>query len=124
LKKDAEEATCLAWALHDEARGEPIKGQRAVYDVIKHRMTVRSLTACEVVKQPYQFSGYKRGMKLRADDDMLQRLDEVRRMRPVVPSATYFHSKAVKPSWAAKMKRILSIGGHVFYRPKPKEKQK
>jgi spore germination cell wall hydrolase CwlJ-like protein len=115
---------CFAWVIHDEARGEPLTGQRAVYDVVKHRMTTRNLTACEVVKQKHQFSGYRRGMRLKADDAMLERLGEVRKVKPVVPNASYFHSKQVKPTWASKMKRIFSIGGHVFYRNNPKEKQK
>lgn len=115
---------CLAWVIDDEARGEPKRGQKAVYDVVKHRMETRQMTACEVVKEPYQFSGYRRGMRLKATEEMLQRLKEVRIMRPVVPNATYFHSKKVKPSWAARMKRILTIGAHTFYAPKPKEKHK
>jgi len=115
---------CLAWAINDEARGEPAKGQKAVYDVIKHRMEARNLTACEVVKQPKQFSGYRRGMKLEADEAMLQRLKEVRKMPPVVPNASYFHSKKAKPLWAAKMKKVLTVGLHVFYmQPKPLHKE-
>lgn len=120
-----EDDICIAWVLHDEARGEPLRGQRAVYDVVKRRMKKRNLTACEVVKQPYQFSGYKRGMELAADEDMLQRLSKVRKIPPVAPNASYFHSKQVKPSWKDKMKRVLSIGNHVFYvKPQTKEKQK
>lgn len=122
----SKEDVCIAWVLHSESRGEPLKGQRAVYDVVKRRMVKRNLTACEVVKEPSQFSGYKHGMVLAADEEMLQRLRDVRRIPPVAPYASYFHSKQVKPSWRTKMKRVLSIGGHVFYmKPKqPKEKQK
>lgn len=117
---------CLAWAIDDEARGEPARGQKAVYDVIQHRMTVQNMTACEVVKQPKQFSGYRRGKKLVADGVMLQRLDKVRKMPPVVPNAWFFHSKKVRPSWAAKMKKVMTIGLHSFYvKPQPiKEKHK
>lgn len=115
---------CMAWVIYDEARGEPLRGQKAVYDVVTHRMEIRKLTACEVVKEPYQFSGYHRGMTLTASHEMLQRLKEVRTMRPVVPNATFFHSRDVKPTWASKMKRILTIGRHSFYVfRKPKEKK-
>jgi len=123
----SEDDVCMAWAIHDEARGEPKQGQKAVYDVIKHRMKARNMTACEVVKQPSQFSGYKRGMKLVTDEAMLQRLDEVSKMRPVVPNADYFHAKHVQPYWASKMKKVLTVGKHVFYtfhKPKNKEKVK
>lgn len=124
-----QEDVCLAWVIDNEARGEPKRGQKAVYDVVKHRMETRQLTACEVVKEPYQFSGYHRGMKLKADSEMLQRLSEVRKMRPVVPNATYFHSNKVRPAWASKMRKILTIGKHAFYairpgRGQPKEKHK
>lgn len=117
---------CMAWVIHSEARGEPPKGQRAVMDVVLRRTEIRKKTVCEVVKESGQFSGYKHGMELAADEEMLQRLRDVRRIPPVAPYASYFHSKQVKPSWRTKMKRVLSIGGHVFYmKPKqPKEKQK
>lgn len=116
---------CMAWVINDEARGEPVRGQRAVYDVVKHRMEIRKLTACEVVKEPYQFSGYHRGMRLTATEEMLQRLSKVRRIAPVASNATYFHSNKVRPKWAHKMKRILTIGKHAFYMPrKQKEKHK
>lgn len=105
----------MAWVINDEARGEPLRGQRAVYDVVKHRMEIRKLTACEVVKEPYQFSGYHRGMRLTATEEMLQRLSKVRRIAPVAGNATYFHSNKVHPSWASKMKRILTIGKHAFF---------
>jgi len=114
----------MAWVIDDEARGEPQRGQKAVYDVVKHRMETQRLTACEVVKEPYQFSGYHRGMHMRATEEMLQRLAKLRRMKPVVPNATYFHSKDVHPTWAARMKKVLTIGRHSFYVPKPKEKHK
>jgi spore germination cell wall hydrolase CwlJ-like protein len=122
---------CLAWVVDDEARGEPPRGQRAVYDVVKHRMVVRRKTACEVVMERKQFSGYKPGMHLYVNDLMLDRLSRIQKMRPVVPKADYFHATYVKPSWAALMKQKLKIGLHVFYEVNhpsreglPKEKQK
>lgn len=119
------EDVCLAWVVDDEARGEPIRGQRAVYDVVKHRMATRKLTACEVVKERGQFSGYHQGMRMRATEEMLQRLKKLRRIAPVVSNASYFHNSTVKPTWASKMQRILTIGRHIFYGPRKfKEKQK
>ncbi len=116
---------CLAWVINDEARGEPLRGARAVYDVVKHRMVVRKKTACEVVKERNQFSGYRPGMYMHVDALMMERLWKVQRMRAVVPRAEYFHATYVKPSWAARMKQKLKIGLHVFYeKPQPKEKHK
>jgi spore germination cell wall hydrolase CwlJ-like protein len=107
---------CLAWVVNDEARGEPLRGQKAVYDVVKHRMTVRNKTACEVVMEPHQFSGYKDGMFLHVDQNMLTLLTKLSKMRSVVPEAEYFHATYVKPSWSARMKKVVTIGLHTFYK--------
>lgn len=102
-----------------------MRGQRAIYDVVKHRMVVRNMTACEVVKEWHQFSGYRPGMHLYADREMMKRLEVVKSMKPVAPNSEYFHATYVKPSWTTRMKRKLKIGLHIFYEPfKPKEKHK
>lgn len=117
---------CLAWVIQDEARGESLRGQRAVLDVITKRMEVRKLSACEVVKEKSQFSGYKPGMTFELHKNVqekdLTRLYELRKMSPVVEQATYFHAEYLQPSWKLKMRRLLKVGKHVFYKPKEKTK--
>lgn len=114
------EDVCLAWVVHDEARGEPLKGQRAILDVVMKRMKKSGKTACQVVKKKKQFSGYTKGKLLRANHEQFMRLQELRKMKPVVPEATHFHATYVKPTWAARMKRVRQVGKHIFF----KEKQK
>lgn len=121
------DSTCLAWVIYDESRGEPLRGSKAVYDVVKHRMKERSLTACQVVAEAHQFSGYKPGVFEKITPEMLTRYELVAKMAPVVPSCSYFHANYVHPLWRLKMKRCGAVGKHIFYRaivPKPKEKTK
>ncbi len=115
-----DDTLCLAWVVQDEARGEPVKGQKAVLDVVLKRMEVRHLSACEVVKQPSQFSGYKQGMEIKLYENVslesLTKLHELCKMEPVVKNSEYFHAQSTKPSWRNKMKRVVQIGKHIFYR--------
>ncbi len=122
LKRPHADDRCLAWVLWSEARGEPLEGARAVYDVIHTRMKIRKLSACQVVRQKFQFSGYKPGMTLKVDENAWDRLTKVRQMKPVASGAEYFHATYVQPIWAVEMKRIKQVGNHIFLR-KPKEKK-
>ncbi len=117
----ADDFNCLVWVISDESRGEPVKGSRAVYEVILNRMRVRGLTACEVVKEPHQFSGYHKGMKMKWNNEDLTRYQEVVSMENIVADAQYFHATYVKPKWRLKMARIVKIGRHIFYRVKEKK---
>lgn len=105
---------CLATAVHYEARGEPLKGQRAVVDVIMHRAWKSGKSICEVLTQKQQFQWTKRhGM--RYDVDTLERLEQVMQEPKVLKNENflYFHSTAVKPPWARKME-CSRIGHHNF----------
>lgn len=114
-----QEVVCLAVAVHTEARGEPIAGQKAVLEVIQNRMKLRNLSACEVVKQPGQFPWYKRGTVLKMNDYMLTRWQELTTMPSLLASnVEYFHATSVKPVWTKGMKRAAAIGAHVFYADK------
>ena len=119
----SDDPICLAWVVDSEARGEPLQAAKAVYDVIQHRMLVRKKTACEVVKEAHQFSGYHKGMHLHVDDLMLTRVEKLRKMAPVVRDCGYFHAVYVKPAWRLKMQKCKQIGGTIFYKLS-KEKHK
>lgn len=126
VKQPTSDDICLAWVVKDEARGESQRGQKAVLDVVMKRMETRKLTACEVVKQPKQFSGYKQGTELRLHENVseedLTKLYELYRMEPVVKNSEYFHAEYVKPAWRKKYERIKQIGKHIFYNQKEKHK--
>lgn len=115
---------CKAWVVKDEARGESMKGQRAVLDVVLKRMSTRHLTACEVVMQESQFSGYKKGVEIALHKNVsekdLDKYTEVDKMGSQCSECTHFHATYVKPNWRNKMKRLLQIGKHVFYEEKEK----
>ena len=108
---------CLAWVIHDEARGESLRGARAVLDVVLVRMEQRKQTACDAVKEPSQFSGYRAGVFKQVDEAMLTRLKKVSKMSPEVSNCPYFHATYVSPVWRWKMQRCKQIGKHIFYKP-------
>ena len=51
-----EEIRCLSVAIHQEARGEPYKGRKAVADVIINRSLRSGESICKVIRKPFQFS--------------------------------------------------------------------
>ena len=122
---------CLAEALYFEARGESIKGQFAVAEVILNRVDSRHFpnTVCGVVKQgtgrkyacqfTYTCDGYKDVIREKA---AYARVGKVAKLmlegapRPLTQGATYYHTKAVKPKWSRKFHRTATIGVHHFYR--------
>ncbi len=118
VKRGYTPSECLSWVLNSEARGEPLKGSRAVLDVVYERMARKDITACQVVMEKGQFSGYKIGMKLAINEDMLTRLEEASRIEPVAKGCTHFHARNVSPTWAKSMTKCASVGGHIFFREK------
>lgn len=107
---------CGAWVIHDEARGESLKGARAVLDVVKERARLSGKTVCDVVKQPKQFSGYRRGQSFSMSEEQIERYWTVARMEPVVKGSTHFHATYVNPKWNKKMKVVKKVGSHIFYK--------
>ena len=129
------EKNCLATAIYFEARGESLKGQRAVADVILARTRVpgRPKTICGVV---YQGAKRKSGCQFSFTCDRIS--DRVRgkkqwaraqrvaaaalrargKGKSIVRGATFYHAHYVKPRWAKRMVRVAQIGSHIFYRPR------
>ena len=120
---------CLTKALYFEARGESLKGQFAVAEVILNRTESARFpgSVCGVVNQAggggCQFSficdGHKDVMRERASIDRAGRIARVMldgAPRALTEGATYFHSKGVRPSWAHRFPRTAAIGAHLFYR--------
>ena len=46
---------CLSMAIYHESRGEPIKGQYAVAEVVLNRADKRNLDVCEVIYEKDNF---------------------------------------------------------------------
>ncbi len=120
---------CLTKALYFEARGESLKGQFAVAEVILNRADSPDYpaTVCGVVNQGgrkgCQFSficdGYKDVMREKGAIDRAGRIARVMldgAPRALTEGATHFHTRGVRPGWAHKFPRTASIGAHLFYR--------
>ena len=123
------EKSCLTEALYYEARGEGVRGQEAVAEVILQRAHTGShpKSVCDVVHQPYQFSYLTDGStKHKPDPELWQATNELAArilkgdiVTSMTRKATYYHAVDALPDWASTMVMTARIGDHVFYRPKP-----
>jgi len=128
-----EQAQCLATAIYHEARGETLKGQFAVAEVIMNRVQSRNFpnSICGVVYQGVvagriggcQFSfacdGRPESMPNRRAADLARRIGYVMAQgahRGLTGGAQYFHTTAVNPSWSNRFTQTTQIGAHLFYR--------
>ena len=123
---------CLAEALYFEARGESLKGQIAVAEVILNRVSSPKFpnTVCGVINQgtgrkyacqfTYTCDGNPETIH---EPSAYARVAKVARMmldgapRRLSGGATYYHTTAVRPSWARKFRRTAKMGVHLFYKP-------
>lgn len=128
----AHEHRCLTQALYYEARGEGVIGEKAVAEVIFHRLSggYHGHSICAVVyegfghagcqfsftcdgsmKRPREASAWKESEELAA-----QILTRVVVLRNYTGGATNYHAISVNPDWAATMKKTTQIRHHIFYR--------
>lgn len=122
---------CLAQALYHEARGESVKGQFAVAEVILNRVDSHlwPSTVCNVVHQgtgrrlQCQFTFTCDGHSDRVSEHRAwQRAGKIAQImlkggaRVLTGGATHYHTRAVNPRWARKFPRTAEIGTHLFYR--------
>lgn len=129
--KGGPEWRCLAEALYFEARGEPLRGQFAVAEVILNRVDAPNYpgTVCGVVRQgsarrgACQFSFTCDGApEVITENTAFQRAGKIARLmldgaaRPLTAGATHFHATRVKPRWARVFPQTAQIGAHLFYR--------
>ena len=128
----AREQRCLAAGIYFEARGELVKGQAAVAQVILNRVRNPAYpkTICGVVYQNEkwrnrcQFSFACDGIKDRvASREHYEMAEEVamavtagKIWLPEVGSSTHYHATYVSPRWARTMEKMEKIGQHIFYR--------
>ncbi|TDL79797.1 cell wall hydrolase [Palleronia sediminis] len=121
---------CLTEALYFEARGEDAKGVFAVAEVILNRVDSGRFpsTVCKVVNQgtgekwKCQFSYTCDGIPdVVREKAAWERMGKIARImldggeRTLTGGATFYHTKAVNPSWASVFDRTTTIGFHHFY---------
>jgi spore germination cell wall hydrolase CwlJ-like protein len=119
------ELECLATGVYFEAKSEPLEGQLAVGQVIANRAASGGRfpsTYCGVLFQRGQFS-FVHGHSLpRVSHDNRQwqtavaiaKIVDQDLKESVVGNALFFHARYVSPGWH--LKRVASIGNHVFFR--------
>lgn len=123
---------CLAEALYFEARGETIKGQFAVAEVIMNRVKSGRFpdSVCGVINQgtgqkyQCQFTYTCDGLpeqvhEARAWDRVGKVAGAIldgRAPMNLTDGATHYHTTAVHPRWARTYTKTAAIGVHLFYR--------
>ena len=126
------EQKCLAEGIYFEARGESVKGQAAVAQVILNRVRNPHYpdTICGVVYQNQhrrhgcQFSFACDGKaEARHETEAWTRARQIaeamvggRKSVASLARATHYHATSVRPRWAKAMRKLSTIGNHVFYR--------
>src|SRR5215469_6694463 len=125
---------CLANAVYFEARGEPVRGQIAVAQVVMNRVfsgyypdivcgvvykNAHRLFACHF---PFACDGTRDRSPepdawVRAKQIAHDTLDG-KLWLPDVGKATHYHAFWVRPAWIREMHKLDRIGVHTFYRPR------
>jgi spore germination cell wall hydrolase CwlJ-like protein len=130
----AKEEKCLAEAIYFEARGEAVRGQMAVAQVVLNRAFSGKYpsTVCGVVYQnkhrrfACQFSfACDRIPDVIREPEMWERAKTIaaemldgKLWLPEVGKATHYHAYWVHPSWVRQMTKLQRLGVHTFYRPR------
>jgi spore germination cell wall hydrolase CwlJ-like protein len=126
------EHKCLSEVLYYEARGEGAGGQKAVAEVVFHRMNHGDYghSICAVVyegkdRPGCQFSFTCNGDMKRdkqpaawhqAETLAAQILTGQVSLKNATGGAVNFHASSVSPDWADTMDKTTQIGNHIFYR--------
>jgi len=127
-----QEQRCLAAAVYFEARGESVKGQAAVAQVVLNRVRNPAYpkSICGVVYQNMswrnrcQFSFACDRIKDRVTspahyaiaEDVALAVTSGKIWLSEVGSSTHYHANYVRPRWARTMELMERIGQHLFYR--------
>jgi len=137
LQKVLAEQRCLAEAMYYEARGEGVDGEKAIAEVVFHRMKSAGYphSVCGVVyqgaalKHACQFSfacsgelqqRKTPGAWARAKRLAAKILGGLIQLGDVTEDAVSFHAVDVEPGWSDRLVKTIQIGNHVFYRPAPR----
>ena len=130
----AKSEKCLAEAIYFESRGEAVRGQMAVAQVILNRVFSGKYpnTVCGVVYQNAhrrlhcQFTFACDGIPdIVREPDMWERAKTIsaemldgKLWLPEVGKATHYHAYWVHPGWVREMTKMHRLGVHTFYRPR------
>jgi spore germination cell wall hydrolase CwlJ-like protein len=128
--RGSSEFQCLAEALYFEARGETIKGQFAVAEVIRNRVKSSRFpnSYCGVINQgtgkkhqcqfSYTCDGHPEIVAEPAAFAVVARVARATidgKSPDITNGATFYHTTAVRPSWSRKFTNTARFGVHLFY---------
>ena len=128
---ETRERRCLATAIYFEARGEPVRGQVAVGQVILNRMRspLFPQTICGVVYQGQMHPGCQFSFTCDGHTDnprndaqwalaqsIAKKIMGGELWLPEIGYSTYYHANYVNPYWTGDMSKIDKIGRHIFYK--------
>ena len=131
IPKSNKQMSCLAEALYFEARGEPIKGQLAVGEVILNRVDDARYpgSICNVINQgtgrrfacqfTYTCDGKLETVHEQKPYEMALKIAKILMTthdRKLTKGSTHYHSNYVNPRWSKKFERVAKFGRHIFYR--------
>ena len=123
---------CFSEAIYFEARGESVKGQFAVAEVILNRVDSKRFpnSICKVVSQgtkkgrrhncqfSYNCDGLTERIRNKAAYSVSKKVAKImmgNEPRSITYGALYYHAKFVRPKWSRNLKRTATIGLHHFY---------
>jgi spore germination cell wall hydrolase CwlJ-like protein len=126
------EHKCLSEVLYYEARGEGSTGQKAIAEVVFHRMNHGDYghSICAVVYEGAKHPGCQFSFTCNGDMRKTKQAGAWREaealaariltgevpLKNATGGATNFHAISVSPDWADTLERTTQIGNHIFYR--------
>jgi hypothetical protein len=134
-KQRARAEKCLADAVYFEARGEPLRGQEAVAQVVMNRVFSGYYpnNVCGVVYQnagrylacQFTFACEHKNLDRIDEPDMWVQAKQIAKdtldgkiWLQDIGHATHYHAYWVRPSWVHEMTKLYRLGVHTFYRPR------
>jgi spore germination cell wall hydrolase CwlJ-like protein len=133
-KARAKAEKCLANAVYFEARGESVRGQIAVAQVVMNRVFSEFYpnSVCDVVYQnAHRYNACQFTFACDRIRDVVTEPDAWERAKRIakgtldgelwldnIGKATHYHAYWVRPWWIRTMRKLHRIGVHTFYRPR------
>jgi hypothetical protein len=132
------ERECLAQAIYHEARGESATGQMAVANIIVNRARSSRFpsTLCGVIYQNADKGRYRCQFTFACDgrddtpgerrawvnsqvlaNEVYAEFALGEEIGVLPGTALYYHTTAVRPSWANTFSRVATVDSHIFYSP-------
>lgn len=119
-KVDPQQVECMAKVIVHEAGNQPLRGRKAVAQVIRARMNDGRFgdDACAVVRQPGQFFNVDAYQPSRTSERWTDAVAIARETlkgegEDVVPGALFFHSAGASMNGRT---RLAQVADHTFYR--------